>query len=612
DRPPLPAPNLARCFTITVDNLFEDTATDEALAGNVAREMAGGYDLGALRSAAWMKLSAKHGRKEQQELRDRTRAGERIRDQQQELLRQEQELTRLEEQATQSRQAQWKLAMVQTAIELLELRGQIDSARAALAGLPAGMEKLQGNEGQSLAQIQEDLAEQAGALRQARSAIEGAAGVRRETALPDEGIAQARIDQQQGDIEALREIQKDIRGIQSKLADADARSQTALKALGPTAKEKTLDAVDARALDAAEAFHGESQAHKARLAAVEGQLAALGEDQPARTSLEALIGGINILQEWLDSAPAQAALPARRLPRAVVAAALALAAVGVVMAILAHPWWLLCLAPAAILAGAALWPAPAPADTGRRALCQEQYARTGLAPLPAWGRQEVLDRLHELRRQQADECLRDQRAQQRQARRQDLARLVEEGKALEARRQGLAGALGVAVEGGDLAMVVLAGNLRAYAQAHAALQAARGECDALDAQRDASLGAINAFLAEFGGPACDSYESARAQSDAVFSRAQAHHQALAQADRAAQAAASAEEKADSLRQRMGTLFRQAGLAEGDEAALAAKLKSLGEYRVATKRLGELEAQAAPLAAKIQGDESLAGLSLQEA
>ncbi|MCY2932372.1 MAG: AAA family ATPase [Planctomycetota bacterium] len=136
DRPPLPPPNLARCFTITVDNLFEDTQTDEALAGNVAREMAGGYDLGALRSAAWMKLSAKHGRKERDELRDRTRAAEGIRARQQELLRQEQELAGLEEQARQSREAQWQLSLVRTAIELLELRRPSPRSRTTWTNRP--------------------------------------------------------------------------------------------------------------------------------------------------------------------------------------------------------------------------------------------------------------------------------------------------------------------------------------------------------------------------------------------------------------------------------------------------------------------------------------------
>ncbi|MEI7838021.1 MAG: AAA family ATPase, partial [Planctomycetota bacterium] len=384
ERPPLPGAHLAKCFTITVDNLFEDTEIDKALASNVAREMAGGYDLGALRTDPWLKLPAKHGRKEHQELRDRTRAGEQIRAQQQDLLRQEQELTRLDEQANQSREAQWKLSLVQTAIELLELRGPIDAGRAALAALPPGMEKLQGNEGQALAQIQDDLDEQAGLLNDAQAAREDAARIRRETALPDDGIAPARIAQQQSDLEALREIQKDIRGLHSKLADADARVQAALKALGTTAAEDALDAIDAQALDAVEAFHGESQAHKARRAAVEGQLLALGEEQPARTSIETLIGGLHILQDWLDAAPGEPAPLARRLPRAAVATALALAAGGAVVAILVHPWWLLCLAPAALMAGAALWPTPATADSRRRDLCQDQYARTALPPLPAW------------------------------------------------------------------------------------------------------------------------------------------------------------------------------------------------------------------------------------
>lgn len=612
DRPPLPPPNLARCFTITVDNLFEDTQTDEALAGNVAREMAGGYDLGALRSAAWMKLSAKHGRKERDELRDRTRAAEGIRARQQELLRQEQELAGLEEQARQSREAQWQLSLVRTAIELLELRAPLDAARAALAALPQGMEKLQGNEAQALAQIQDDLDEQARAATQARAAMEDAARLRREAALPEEGVAQPRIDQQQGDLEALRDIQKDIRGVHAKLADADAQVKTALKALGPAADEKALDALDAHALDAIETFHAEAQAHKARLAAVEGQLHVLGTDEPAPTSLESLIGGINILQEWLDAAPGEAAQPARRVPSAAIVAALALAAVGVVLAIVVHPWWLLCLAPAALLAGAALGPATAPADTTRRSLCQEQYARTDLPPLPAWDRQAVLDRLHELRRQQADECLRDQRAQQRQARRQDLARLEQDGRAMEARRRTLVDAMGVPVEGGDMALVALAANLRAYSQSHAAQQAARGELAVLEKERTDRLGTLNAFLGEFGCLACDSYESARAQSESVFARAQSHRQAGEQADRAAQAAASAREKADALRQRLEKLFQQAGLADGDVAALAAKLKSLGDYRATVKRLGELEAQAAPLAAKVQAAEGLAALTLEEA
>jgi len=157
EMPPLPGPHLADCFTVTIDDLFDET--DTRLAEQVAREMVGGYDLGAVRRSDELRLSRSHGRKEAQELREAQQKAKHLAGEQEQLRTEENELESLEKRKNGARTAQARLARLQDVRELIRLRDETNKAEALLATFPEGMDQLRGNEAEVLEQLRADLEE---------------------------------------------------------------------------------------------------------------------------------------------------------------------------------------------------------------------------------------------------------------------------------------------------------------------------------------------------------------------------------------------------------------------------------------------------------------------
>jgi len=158
---PLPGPHLAQCFTVTIDDLFAGSQTDDDLAARIAREMAGGYDLTAVRNLDAFKLSRTHGRKELKELENTKKEMGRITTEQQALRTEEEELGILEEQEKEARTAQARLGTLKDARDLINVRDNISEAQHVHGDFPKSIELLLGDEAQKLEQIRDDLDEAA-------------------------------------------------------------------------------------------------------------------------------------------------------------------------------------------------------------------------------------------------------------------------------------------------------------------------------------------------------------------------------------------------------------------------------------------------------------------
>jgi DNA repair protein SbcC/Rad50 len=616
DQPPaLPGTQLAGCFTVTVDDLFAGTGDDSALARDLWREMSGGYDLAAARQSDALKLPRLHGRKEMEQLAAARREAERIRQYQEALRREEDERDQLHAREQEARLAQAKLARLDDVRELIAARADLALAEEALSAFPAGMERLHGTEGKALQETDGDLRDCEKALAKAGQEAEKARHQIDAAALPRDGIAEVRLEEQREHRKALSAAERDLREVERKLRDSDAAVAAAARAIGDAVAPERLDAVGAAELTGIEAFHRDWEDLQSRRSGLTGLLASLGEPPP-QVDIDSLIGGINLLRQWLEAGPghtAAAAAASRRPLWAALALAGVLAVAGLALAVTVNPWWAVLVLLAA--AGAAWAGGSRPSQPAERGGFDGQFRRLPLPAVPAWDAESVGTHLNRLEKELAKARQDEQRGIQRRDCLQQLAQLQQRAAELSARREALVAAVGVAPETATLALVSLAANLQAYRQAAAARDALMAERRGLEDTRTATLERINQFLREFSTEDADPADGcaiADIRGREIERRAQLHRdatRALAAAEAAAKAAQGGMEK---LGDRRRDLFAAAGLADGDGAKLAERLDRLAGYRSAVAGRDRLKAKVDGLAGRLRDAPELLGLTREQA
>jgi hypothetical protein len=607
--PPLPAAHLASCFTITVDDLFTDTETDSDLAGNVAREMAGGYDLGAIRQLDLLKLRRGHGRTERDALNNARQHAKAIEAEHERLQSREDELADLETREREAQNASAHRGRLIDVIELIGLRDQIGQGEKALEAFPENIDRLRGNEAESLKEIRDDLDNSTEALEGAIASAETARRQLEEASLPEGGIPDVRLEEQKLHLERLREDERNLRDARKHLDEIDRNVQSSLQALGAVSDRERLDDIDVAGLDDIEAFHRQAEDSRSRKSAIESRLNALAQEEPPG-DVDPLINGIRILQDWFEAGPAGAGVsPKNRI--LALAPTLLTAGIAVALGVLVSPWWLVLL-PAAAIAGALAWSTGRPSSTDRRRISRDSYERLPLDPPSAWDSEAVGERLGALQQSLAQERHRKEQETEREACDRQLAQLEREAEDLIARRGELIERFGLAPDTSNLALVVLAGNLRTYREASAVHRACGDEVARCLQELEGHLDTVNAFLVEFGEEACESHDQAAPRSQAVFKRATLHREAGRQLAGAEPDAASAKERVSTLQKRKTQLFEEIRLGEDDDAELENRLEQLSEYRDATQSLNGLKVREAHLSEKLDDAPELKDLSLEAA
>ena len=576
--PALPGPHLAHCFTVTIDDLFLDDATDAALAEEVVRQMAGGYDLNAIRRLDELKVTRNHGQKENADLRSAKEQVAAIRAEQKGLLGEEGALGNLEREADEAMRAQTRLTRLDDVRELLGVRDELRAGEGALALLGEGMSKLRGDEAERLDQVRGDLGRSESACEAARDAAELAEAEIADADLPGGGIAQVRLDEQDVRLKALGDVERALRDARRQLAEADQRLADAQSALGEVGDPDKLARLDAAGLDAIETFHRDAEEIAFRIAHLRGRVSAGGEEEPSSGHADTLRQAIAILREWFEVAPAAAAGGGGN--RALVwGLSAVLAAAGAAAGLSMNAWWWLLVVPACIAAVAAAMIGRARAGDPR-AERQSRYARLPVDPPSSWDKQTVGRHLNALE-QQYD------RARQAEATRADRRELVEqeqEAKGIAQRRTELVEKLGVLPGTSNLALHMFAANLRSYQDARTSREVCGGEVARLERAHADQLASVNAFLSEFGQAPCESFEIASVRGRAIGKRADSHRNATKDLAKARTDAESHQAQAREHRRRKAELFAAAGLDEDDDVQLRARLDRLGDYQETRRQL----------------------------
>lgn len=608
EMPPLPGFQVASCFTVTIDDLFTGSKMDTGLAERVAREMAGGYDLKAVRNLEVFKLPRTHGRKELKDLENAKRKVGLITTEQQALRAEEKELGKLEKQEKEARTAQARLTTLQDARDLIDVRSGISEAEHILGDFPKGMELLYGDEAQRLEQIQNDLDNAAQDLQTASDAAEEAAQLKDDAQLPDAEITDRLLEEQTTRVEGLRKTEEELGNAERSAREADEKVKSALQALGEASESEKLDAVDLTGLDRIGAFHRAAEDTESHRSALKAKLALLGDEAPPHNT-DALVNGISILRQWFEAGPTESRVSRGQLILTWLLIALT-ATIGITLALSVSAWWALLLLPAG-MASVAAWFLRKPESTDMRRTLQEQYSRLSVDEPESWDREAVGKHLNALERALAEARTSERDDLQRKDIKEQLERLKKEAHTLEQQRDELVEKFGVSPDTSPLALTVLATNLLQYREARTARDVAHREVAELQEKHNRQLQPINAYLLEYGEEQCDAYDIARVRSGDLEKRATQHRQAEAQLTTAQKNIYSARTRTVELERRRGQLFGDVSLEDYDEHGLQERLALLSDYNKAKDELKDLKAREAALLSRLEPIPGMLDLTIEQ-
>lgn len=573
--PLLPERRLLACYTLGVEDLLDaNSSTDAAIADKLARELAGGYDLRAVRDAAPFRVKANHGRSEaseliraDQEMHKRARVD-------QELQRDADRLEQLRADKQQAETAGREAELHKRARELLAKRHQQAILARQLNEFPSGMDQLHGDEPERLATLRRQLHEQQSDRQ--RAAHKRAAAI---TALSTSGLDATTLDDgaladHRQNLDRLRRAETELTHKATEQARAEATLHAAIEALDGTPEQPLrLDPATIKQVE-------EQLAEKRRLDAVRSRLAEELDQLPAAATVETdperPWAARRELLRWL-SAPRTP--PWTPLRIAVAGAVLGAAGAGIALAGYAIHWGLFGLLGAVVLGGGFLLRPGEGEDQRRQA--QARFAETGHAPPTPWEPERALDRLEALDRAAVD-AERTARARERRAEvERKLASRDNELRVVNERLRTTAAQVGHDPDALDKSLerwIRLTGD---WDQARATAAAVRAEHQHLQAQADRLRAELLALLGAYGeAPATE-----QADVDTMAARLQRLEQRLYQRDQARSDIHQADvdiarldQQIEATRSQIGQLFERIGLAPDDDDGLQRRIEQIEDWR----------------------------------
>ena len=638
--PPLPPAETRDRYRLSLHELL--AAEDRALAEEILRESAGGYDLARAARAIGAQHASSRPTRELNALKAARERVHEARKRHEELRHEESELASLRRRLEAAQAAARRASVLQLAIEHADAVAEEADARRALDAFPAPMARLRGDEAERLDAIRYEIEDARRALAVALHDAEAAEAARAATGLPDGGVPPGTLAALRKRVERLAELRREVEEREREVEKAVAARDETARQIGAEAAEPpgsvALDELADFARDAADLL--------GRAAAADAELRWLGADMvpAARREADALTDALNsgaeLLRRWLR-APGDAGAATgggtgggRRVRALGIAAATTLltaSLAGAWLAATVFPGTRVALAVAFALAVVALailgLLVRTPPTTGdARAIHRAEFERLGLDRFgvegPArWTENDVAATLDRLERRLAEARMEAERARRLADAAERRAALDPALDDLERRRAALVARLGVRPETDPGKLVWLAQGIARWHEAAADVAAAQAALNAARAQFEAALAEAWERIAPYGvrptpatgvsgagpgtvavpetapAPAAGAIAGDRILSDVEdFSAAVAdlerrrdeHARATAAAADARRRLAEAEQTIADLEAERRALLERLGLGPDDELVVHEWCDRLDDYRAAAKRLSDAE------------------------
>ncbi len=605
--PPLPGPGSAPLYLLGLPSLLEATAADDAFAARIAVELAGGYDLDA--AMASLAVPTRHRgdlharfRKAHQRLKELERRH-------QTLAANEAQLPELERRRGEARRAQSLITVARQAVELAKLREKLAKIEAQLEAMPAGLDRLSGDEINQLHVLETRRDE---AIREVETIEDDLAQAQEEAADLAFGTQPPSAEELalwRAGAQALEEAGRRRTSLEEKLTAARTQKRESAAGLFTQPPDGSV-AFPAERMAQLRQIAGERERAHARVAAIETEVNLWElriEDLPEVPAPHALARGIAALRSWLRAPRDQ--VRHTRSAWALFGFGLAAAVAG---SAVAGVWWSL---PGALLAAAAVgWIAATRSRSGAAARLdelQDEIAALGLAP-DTWTVTAVQERLAAAEDRalawKYNDILRHKAAEAHaslDAARADLERA-------ERLVQETATALGFDSELPALPLLEAAHRLEGWLEAHERVS----ELTALITQTDETIHVQLHTLADRLTPLGITPPASAPEAPAVIAaldkRVGRYTNAVRRCNDLARQREAAQKRRAQVDEELAALWRTTGLEPGQTAELARRLDRLPEYQRLRKAKETAQRDARKLEQQIEDAHGWDELSLERA
>lgn len=576
--PSLPRGDFLHCYWIAMGDLMGEGATDQAIVAQLQREMAGGFDLRAVREAPDFSPGKRFGVSQEKAFQEKDSVLRSVRQRYQSLEEERRSLPALEEKITAARQADERRLQLEQALRWLDDRQRRLSAAQRLEAFPPGMAQLHGDEAAQLEQRETQIESLEQQLREATQNHARARQRLEETGLAGTPPEPAEIAARREDLSRLARLWDQMEERRHSLAQARAEQQQAEAALGRTGD--SLAAITPQQVDRASRVAEQIAETRQRLQALEP--ASLPE-APGAGEIQAQQRMSEELRRWLRQ------LSPSRFRHLSAGAATALIA-SAVLAVLALSQSLTVPMGLSLVAlGGAAWSLWQLRGLRRARLeVQQRVAELPLSPPSPWTPGAVSLRLEELEASLARLQLRHEKAEQqatlenqRQALRQSLSEL-------DADKIRLAEETGFDPDATAQGVLRFAHLVQRLDQAAVLCTEHEEHISRLSSEWDETLGRVLALF-ELQGitlPQGPDLASVRSHFQSLEQRLTQLREARSEQERATEACQRLEQTLAEACDALEALYQRVGLGPGQRRELLALCEQRDEYLQARDQLRE--------------------------
>ncbi len=580
-------------------------ADDAELARIIARASQGGYDLEAAVEAAGFRSAPSARRKPKKDLDDAGKAVREAKAKQQLIQQDADDLERLRRERDEAAESVARMDLVRKALEHSRCERDLRELRSQIEALPFALERMRGDERETLQELAERLDRLEGDRRELLRGKREAEARLEQLGLPPNGA-------DEGDLRRARALSRKLPFAENEIAtrletEKRAEKEAALsrERLGPVRDDARLE--DAEQVDPSSLTDYARSAHRlhARRQVAAERRRRAGEPAPEEVrDLDAgrLSEGLTALSRWL-SVPAPSATSASgRAPLYSAAAALVLLAAA--LSILHHPAWLIAalIGPIAVVAALLRRGSRAPDE---REVHRRGFERSGLPAPRSYSVEAVCDHvslLFELLALRKEADLRSLRLEELE---HEESRLESERESLEQRRGELRERLGFEVGLDDEWLPSFVDNLGRFRQSSDAAAAARRSRLQKEEELRRGLDELSGILERYGYEPVASAAHAEQAVDDLEQRQRRRSEARREIETAGERLEREIEPqiAESL-ERKRKIFERLGLDEREAARIDDWEALLPRFKELRKKRTEKEAVLASLAAKLKNDQEL--------
>lgn len=609
--PPLPDPRFLSCYTLRVEDLTTAGEADGEIAERISRDLAGGYDLGAVRTRLAVKTSIGHS--EAKAFTDAKRQLEAASAALRGLMAEEQKLAIWEDNLNAAREAEANVQHHKNALQLVEAGHHLHEIEQRRQQFPGAMHLLHGDERKRLEALRTRISDVERKLDGAQRRLAAAQAQLETSGLEGLALEQASLDERLEESKSLQSLEHQVSRSTIELETARRELEAARQELGVPEGAVAPD-ITPTTISALEDHLSAKRAIEAKAATVDEALSAL----PEPTSDEALdVQALRLaryeLMAWL-SAPT--IIQSHRAPVAAVllVAVAGLSGIGALAYLI--DWWYATLAiGVAIGTVFALRTVPTTTtDSDERQRAERSFERLAATTPETWCVEDVLSHVNDFDRQIANGEQAKRDAERRSALQERRSAIESKRTEIERTLASVAASLHFEHAALDASLHRWATRLKDYGNASAAVVAAEASLE--HSVRDAARvrASLLTFLSEYG----ERPDAADPDATAITSRLTTLRDRLEQRSHALTEIAAAKDADQELRQAhqehlddIAKLLQDAGIppdAAAPDQVLSAHLDRLDDWRALEKDRAGGEATIAHLRKLLEHETGLLTLA----